>query len=166
MKYFFAANIADIDAITVTNNVVTEITLNTGANWYAFMPAKDSASYTETATISPENGTKFYEQTVAATFGKMENALRESIHELVDSEMIVIVKDNNEHMWLLGDKDDSVIVTASESATGQAWGDRNGATVTLTGKSRIPAMEVVPATSSNLEGDLADALDAVLTPQS
>lgn len=139
IKAFYAANIQDVNGITFTNGIVTAIDCDT---WYFFEPNKYSSNWSDTENVSIENGTNYYEQSMNVLFGKYEQAVRDTLEELASAEMIIVVKDSNNKMWLLGDKDNGMILTAGNSNSGTAYGDFNGVNLTFSRFCKTPAVEV------------------------
>ena len=102
-------------------------------DWYEFQVPKQTSSYVETATISPENGTVFYSQVVTLVFNKLQCATRDQMVLLAkNTQLAIIVKDNNGLFWTCG-LVRGAEVTAGEATTAVAYGDRSGYTLTITG---------------------------------
>lgn len=139
IKCFYAANVQDVNSITKTNGIVTAIDCST---WYFFEPNKYSSNWSDTANVSVENGTNYYEQAMNVLFGKYEQSIRDTLEELASAELIVVVKDNNDNMWLLGDEDNGIILTGGSSNSGTAYGDFNGINLTFSRFCSEPACEV------------------------
>lgn len=150
IKKIYAANVCEVDTITDatgTNDgkAISAITLSVGANWYEFVPNKNSSNWTENINASVENGTIFYEQVVTAVFGKNTQMLRDTVEEIGQSELILVVEDNNGVLWVIGEKGNGAVITGGTSASGTAWGDLNGWNLTLTCDSRVPARTLLTA---------------------
>ena len=145
IKRIFAANLCEISAITHDvdsdghDQGISAIT-NTG-NWYELTPNKNSSNWVENINASVENGTIYYEQIITAVFGKNTQELRNTIEEIGQSELLLVVEDNNGVFWAVGEND-GAIVTGGNSASGTAWADLNGWTLTLTAYNRTPASTV------------------------
>lgn len=148
IKKVYAANICDITAIThnttATNadHSITGIT-NTGS-WYELIPNKNSSNWTENINASVENGTIFYEQVATLVFGKNTQALRNTVQEICDSDLLLVIEDNNGIFWAIGEMGNGAMVAGGTSASGTAWGDLNGWNLTITCDSREPACTVDP----------------------
>lgn len=127
-----------VDAISVGGSALSN------ADFYEFQVPKQTSSFTETATISSENGTVFWEQVVNLVFNKMQCATRDQMLILAqNTRMIVAVKDNNGEYWAVG-LERGAEMTGGTSETGVAYGDRNGYTVTITGREISAAYNVLP----------------------
>lgn len=106
-------------------------TVTTTESFYTFKFKPQTASLTEEGTHSIENGTTFYTQNVAMNFHKMDATKRNRVLDLAYVPTHVIVETQNGDYWFVGLKNGANL-TASTAATGQAYGDLNGYTVTLT----------------------------------
>jgi hypothetical protein len=125
--YVFAGDNFPIQ--TVVSNEVT-LTGGTG-DFYQYKFAKDTAKLTETATISNANGTVFYTAELSVNISKREGLKRNQFMLLAKNrEIRVIVKDNMQQYWLLGNTRGAVLSTMVGEG-GQAIGDMNGYTFTF-----------------------------------
>lgn len=160
---FYIGNVADIDKSSLTYNAEGALTGMDIDSLFAYVPYVDSSNWAETINVSPENGTNYYEQVATLVMGANQQALRNIVRDLgAAANIIVIVRDNNDRMWLLGDPNGKRLtwLSGGDSNSGTAFGDRNGWNLQLTCRSPHPAIEVIPTASGTLEGSLADA-DAV-----
>lgn len=120
---------------TITNNEFTA--LATGSV-YEFQLPKHTGSFTEEGTISIENGTVFYTQTVVASFHGMSTERAYELQNIAKGRNVLWVLDNNNNLWMCGYKD-GVEVTAFTTSSGTAKGDMNGYTITFTGEEKDKA---------------------------
>lgn len=160
---FYIGNVADIDPTTLTYGADGDLTEMDIDNLYAYVPYVDSSNWSETINVSPENGTNYYEQVASLVLGANEQALRNIVRDLgAAANIVVIVRDNNDRMWLIGDPTGKRLtwLSAGDSNSGTAYGDRNGWSLSLTCRNSVPAIEVKPANASDLESAIA-AADAV-----
>lgn len=144
IKKIYAANVCEITSITEytgsdSDKLGSIQTIVNGGSWYELNPNKNSSNWTENINASVENGTIFYEQVVTAVFGKNDQSLRNTIEEIGQSELLLVVEDNNGILWVIGEIGNGAVVTGGTSASGTAWGDLNGWNLTLTCDSRVPA---------------------------
>lgn len=160
---FYIGNVSDIDTTTLAYGADGEITEMDIDYLYAYVPYQDSSNWSETINTSPENGTLYYEQVASLVLGANEQALRNIVRDLGGAaNIVVIVRDNNDKLWLIGDPMGKRLtwLSGGDSNSGTAYGDRNGWSLSITCRNSAPAVELVPATSSALETALA-AADAV-----
>ena len=127
--------------------------------FYKFELFRQTSDFTEAITSTPENGTVFYEQTLNAVFFKLQSATRNQVKVLAQNPNLkVIVETNNGTVdgvgryWLLGE-DRGMQLLSGTGATGTAFGDLNGYSLTFTGQEPNPASEI--------SGSLTDALSGI-----
>lgn len=101
------------------------------------------ATSSENAVMDRATATRYFEQsaTLQINFGADATANDEMItllNEITKSIMVVIVEDNNGTFRLFGAKG-GMKATESTGGTGQAFGDLNGYSITLSGKESSPA---------------------------
>ena len=134
-------------------------TISGSGEFFKFELFRQTSDFTEAITSTPENGTVFYEQTVNAVFFKLQSATRNQVKVLAQNPNLkVIVETNNGTVdgvgryWLLGE-DRGMQLLSGTGATGTAFGDLNGYTLTFTGQEPNPASEI--------SGSLGDALSGI-----
>ena len=146
--YFIAKQ--DVDAYTSSGGVISDIDKATGKGFYKYELVKATSSWVENVNASVENGSVFYQQELTIILNKMQAATRNEIMLLAKNLLVAVVKDNNGKFWLLG-KDRGMDMTAGSGSSGTAEGDRNGYTLTFTGKEAEMAYEVNSAEGAVLE---------------
>lgn len=137
---------ADLGTLTLSTSAGSEslITAATGetGTFYEFELAKNVGSFVENFNISNENGTAFWEQTLSINLQKMEASKRNQLLLVSrNRDLKVIFEDNNGKYWLMG-YSRGAVVSAGTSVSGQAVGDLNGYTLTLTAQEPAMAYEV------------------------
>lgn len=161
LKAIYVADYYSVDwtslATAAYTGEVTELSLVEGSHWYRLEPNKYSASWTENINVSVENGTLGYEQVITGVFGKNAQALRNTIEELAKGDLVLVLLDANDTMWLIGAEHNGAYVSGGNSASGTALTDLNGWNVNFTCNAKAPALQVIPADGSDLEEDLAAA---------
>lgn len=125
--------------------------------FFKFELFRQTSDFSEAISSTPENGTVFYEQSVNATFFKLQSATRNQVRVLAKNpDLKIIVETNNGSVdgvgryWLLGEEN-GVQLLSGTGQTGTAFGDLNGYTLTFTGQEPEPASEV----SGSLTGAVA-----------
>ena len=139
-----------VRTVWVLGGTITSFTLNgtdeianiTGTGTYfKFELPKDTASFTQTANISPTNGTIAYAQDLTMNFTKLSNVVRNVLKVLIKNrELNVVFLDNNGVYWMIG-KVRGAQATASTAVTGTAPTDASQFTVTLQGMETNPIYE-------------------------
>jgi hypothetical protein len=149
--YVFAG---DWDGVTVTE-VAGEVTALAGTGtFYQFYLPKDTASTTETITVSNANGTVFYQPELTAIFQKLDAAKRNQILLLAQNRALrVVFVDNNNVSWLMGNVR-GCVMSAGSGATGTAVGDLNGYTITLQGQEPAPMIPLADQLADIIGGGM------------
>ena len=126
--------------------------------FFQFELFRQTSDFTEAISSTPENGTVFYEQTVNATFFKLQSATRNQVRVLAKNpDLKIIVETNNGSVdgvgryWLLGEEN-GVQLLSGTGQTGTAFGDLNGYTLTFTGQEPEPASEISGSLSGVVSG--------------
>ena len=108
-----------------------------GTSFYEYDLTKATSQMTETANVSLENGTVFYQQDVQFIINKLQVAVRNELRLLARNRVLAIVRDQNDRYWLLGAAN-GCDMSAGTAQTGTAFGDRSGYDITLTGMETEP----------------------------
>jgi hypothetical protein len=150
-----------IDTITDASEGLIEAISGSG-EFFQYELFRQTSDFAEAINATPENGTVFYEQTVNATFFKLQSATRNQIRVLAKNpDLKIIVETNNGSQdnigryWLLGEENGAQLLSGT-GATGTAFGDLNGYTLTFTGQEPEPASE--------LSGSLNDVVSGITVP--
>ena len=145
-----------VDSTAGTTGLISE--LSGSGSFYKFELTRQTGDFTEAITANTENGTIFYEQTVNAPFHKLQSSTRNQVRVLAknpDIRMIVETNNGSEDgvgtFFYLG-QTRGMSLSGGQGASGTAFGDLNGYTMTFTGQEPEPASEL---SGSNLAGVLA-----------
>lgn len=135
-----------VESFIHTSGVVSDIVVGGSslapADFFVFETPRQTSSLTETATISQENGTIFFDQSVTMLFNKMEATKRNQLLLMAEAtSMVVVVKDNNGKYFSIG-LERGAYTTAATATSGTAYGDRNGYEITISGLEAAPSFEV------------------------
>lgn len=146
---------------SITNTTGTEglITSITGSGvFYKFELFRQTSNFSEAINSTPENGTVFYEQSVTAVFFKLQSATRNKVKVLAQNpDLKIVVETNNGasdgvgQFFLIGEDTGAQLVTGT-GATGTAFGDLNGYTLTFTSQEPEPASEIDGFATAILSG--------------
>jgi len=141
LKEVYLVALEDIDTYTETAGVISAITMDSGKHFWKYDLIKESSNFAEAINTNVQNGTVFYATTLEIILNKLQVNTRNEILLLAKNRLVAIVKDNNGNSWLLG-KENGLDITGGGSASGTAFGDRNGYTITLTGNEKQLAYSV------------------------
>ena len=133
VEAIYIANFSNVQSYTASSGVVSAITMVPGTRFYTFQLEKENATYENKMNGSLENGTTFFDSTLTFTMKKLSASMKNSIKTLGQSRLVVIVKDNNGVYFVMG-LTKGADCLESTMTSGKAYGDMNGATMTITGK--------------------------------
>lgn len=120
----------DVTAVTITDGVISAITMASSKKFKKYNFAKNTGNLTSTYNIDPASGVRYVTSDLLLQFNRMETTKRVEITALAMSDLVVIVKDANGKYWYLG-KDEPVNASAGDGQTGTARGDANRYSITL-----------------------------------
>jgi hypothetical protein len=127
--------------------------------FYTFELFRETSDYSENVTVAPENGTVVYEQTINAVFFKMQTSTRNQIKVLAQNPTIrMIVETNNSDntsKYVYVGEEYGVQLLTSAGGTGTLFCDRNGYTLTFTGREPNPAAFVSASSEAQLSALLS-----------
>ena len=141
IKKLYLTEFANVSSVTSSSGSVTAITMASGKKFWTVEVELEDAQFDENATVSIENGTTFYEQTLTFSVYKMTAKNRNIVRLLTQNRLMVIVQDADD-VYHLGGETRAMHLTAGTRSTGKAMGDKNGYSLTLTGKEPLPANKV------------------------
>ena len=135
------ANADDVTGVTVSEGIISTVSMATSAKFKRYTFAKNTGSLTSTYTLDPASGVKYVTSELLLQFNRMETQKRVEITALALGDLVCIVKDANGKYWYLG-KDEPVNASASDGQTGTARADANRYTITLQDESLEMPYEV------------------------
>ena len=134
------AYIGSFSALTTytydADDIIDTVTL--GADFFTFAQRNEQGEFVQTGNHSVENGTNFWTQSVSLIFSKNDADNRNVLKVLAQSTLTIIIKDQNDLYWLIGQENGADLV-ASTIGAGKAYGDLNGSTVSFEGKEKNSA---------------------------
>lgn len=145
--YATIANAATIDPTTA------QITALPSASWETYNMKQHTGNFVEAATVSKENNTIFYTQTLTAQFTILSAARRLQLDTFSRGRHVIIVQDNNDNYWLMGYKDGAEVATES-TETGTGKGDFNGYKITFTAEEANKAYRLADSIVSDFDGTI------------
>jgi hypothetical protein len=156
-------NVGSIKQIYILSGSVTSVTdaseglistISGSGIFYDFQLFRETSDYSENVTVAPENGTVVYDQTINAVFFKMQTSTRNQIKVLAQNPTIrMIVETNNEtatSKYVYVGEEYGVQLLTSAGGTGTLFGDRNGYTLTFTGREPNPASFISASNETEL----------------
>jgi hypothetical protein len=139
---------SNIDTLTVANGEVTDLTLASGKYAHPFNVEIETSSFTDIAVGDRPNGSYAREQSATILLHGNTASMIEMIEDMCKGRVTVIAKLNDGTYEVLflnnGGK------ASDERATGTAFEDMNGNTLTITGKETSKAPKIDSAIVSAL----------------
>jgi hypothetical protein len=162
IRNVYFVNQAVMGAYTLdADNELTDVATASDAYKYALNP--QGSSFDEVITVSEENGTIFYEQSLILALPNLTSSAIKQLKVLTQGRYQVFVEDNNINtttghgdLYLAGSYN-GMTVTAGNVGRGQAYGDMSGYNLTFMGREQEAAFVVNPST------DAADIFGGVTT---
>ncbi len=124
-----AATVGSITAITPT------------ATFHKYEQLKETSSLTETINGSSQNGTVYYTPEVVVVLSKLDVTKRNEIKVLAQNRVVAIVESNDGSYWVVG-YENGLELNAGTSATGTAFADLSGFSITLSGLESTPMVSI------------------------
>jgi len=135
----------DLGTVTKTDDEITGLAGTFNAYQYDL---KGTNSLETAITSSRENGTTFFEETLTLTLPKLSKEDNKELKLLAYGRPHIAVEDRNGNFMLCG-LEHGMEVTGGSIATGTAFGDLSGYTLTLTGQELEPANFIAGGTSAD-----------------
>lgn len=118
------------DETAHTISAMTAISGASDGKLYKYEFARQTGSLTSTVTIDEANGVRYYTNVAALQFSRLEAAKHAEVEALAAGQLVGIFKDANGKYWFVG-YDSYMSATEANVQTGQAYGDLNGYTTSL-----------------------------------
>lgn len=116
---------------------------STGVTMYEYYISDESTSLTSTLNINNQNGVKYYQNVINATFVRMREEKHIELQALANEKLVILVQDNNGQYWAF----DNASATAETAQSGQSFDDLSGYQIEISGRNALLPYAV---SSSNL----------------
>ena len=134
------ANVESVEAFTEASGTVSAITQAVSTSFYRYELEEQDADYISTENKALENGTLFYTTVLNFTIDKLTATKNEELRLMAAARNLVVIWKNNDGSYqAMGlDKVNSLpggakkIGGTNTAASGKAFGDKTGYSVTLT----------------------------------
>jgi len=146
---FWFANMPDDFEVSKTATGEASAITGTGLAYFKYETTNAqgaSSVMNDNPTVNDQNGTSYFDQTCTYVLNKMDTTKRNEVKMLARAKLSVIIKDNNGKYWLMGEVN-GVRMTAGDTGTGTALGDRNGYSLSFQGQEPDPITEVTARTA-------------------
>lgn len=153
IKAFWIGPYATITDSATIDPTTEQITALPSATWETYNMKPHTGNFVEAATVSKENNTIFYTQTLTAQFTKLSAARRLQLDTFSRGRHVIIVQDNNDNYWLMGYKDGAEVATES-TETGTTKIDFNGYKITFTAEEIHKAYRLADSIVNDFDGTI------------
>lgn len=106
----------------------------TGAKLYPYDVVANTGGLTSTITKNEQNGTRYYTNTIAMQFTRLEAAKHLEVQAMAAEALVAIVETNDGKYWVVG-ADSYLSATEANVQTGSSFDDLNGYTISLAARS-------------------------------
>jgi hypothetical protein len=145
-NFYIGQKTSDLSVTTDSSGIATSIT---GAVLYKYNPRRETSMFNDEVTTNEQNGSVYYAQTAQIILTRMEQRKRNEVVLLAKSNLIMIVQDQNDKYWLLGEAN-GITLANSPGGSGTAYADRNGYELNFEGAEPTAAREVEADAFSDL----------------
>ena len=127
------ASLEDYTAMAATVAAGAITGFNTAAlEFFKYDQLKETSSLTESINGSSQNGTVYFTPEVVIVLSKLDVTKRNQIKLLAQQRLVAIVEGNDSSYWVVGYAN-GLELNAGTSATGTAFADLSGYSLTLSG---------------------------------
>jgi len=156
VRNVFFINNGTMGKLTIdSDGQLSDVASSTDAFKYALR--SETSEYVETITVSPDNGTVFYEQTLTLSLPNLSKEALKYLKLLAQGRFQVFVEDNNVveakgfgQTYLMG-AHNGATVTGGTVSIGKAYGDMSGYTLTITAKEQRAAYILEEGTTTQFD---------------
>ena len=145
LKAVYFVDYSDLGTVTQTDDEITDMTGTFSAFKYEL---KGNSSVEQTINASRENGTVFFDQAVSLTLPQLSKEDNNELKLMAYGRPHIAVEDRNGNFLLCG-LEHGMEVTGGSIATGTAFGDLSGYSLTLTGQELEPANFISGGTAAD-----------------
>lgn len=129
------------DPQTQTATIAAKEGATTTAKLYAYDIVANTGGLTSTVTKNEQNGTRYYTNTIAMQFNRLEAKKHLEVQAMAAEALVAIVETNDGKYWVVG-ADSYLSATESNVQTGSSFDDLNGYTISLAARSAYLPFEI------------------------
>lgn len=139
------ASLEDYTAMvaTVASGAITGWT-TAALDFFKYDQLKETSSLTESINGSSQNGTVYFTPEVTLVLSKLDVTKRNEIKLLAQQRLVAIVEGNDSTYWVVGYAN-GLELNAGTSATGTAFADLSGYSLTLSGMEADTMLSIAKA---------------------
>ena len=146
----YIASLADYESLgeTVVGGDITGFA-TASLVFQSYEQLKETSAVTETITASIQNGTVYMAPEVTVVLPKLATATRDEIKLLAQNRVVIMYTTNDEtpNTFVVG-RTNGLEITAGTAATGTAFGDLQGYTLTFSGMEPAMSLKLTPTSGT------------------
>lgn len=140
----------NLESVTITDSVVTAMTLADGKRTYRFLLEEETSNFGDVLTGSRQNGTKVSQQTLTMVLNDSTAETLELIDTLAQNRLIGVIH-YSDGTYKISGLDNGLMLDTSTHNSGTAHEDRNGEELVFTTKEPTKAPTVGSAIVAALQ---------------
>ena len=129
------------DPQTQTATIAAKDGAEATAKLYAYDVVATTGGLTSTITKNEQNGTRYYTNTIAMQFTRLEAAKHLEVQAMAAEALVAVVETNDGKYWVVG-ADSYLSATETNVQTGSSFDDLNGYTISLAARSAYLPFEI------------------------
>ena len=129
------------DPQTQTATIAAKDGAESTAKLYAYDIVANTGGLTSTITKNEQNGTRYYTNTIAMQFNRLEAKKHLEVQAMAAEALVAVVETNDGKYWVVG-ADSYLSATESNAQTGSSFDDLNGYTISLAARSAYLPFEI------------------------
>ena len=137
------------DAATQTATIAAKEGASSTAKLYPYDVVANTGGLTSTITKNEQNGTRYYTNTIAMQFTRLEADKHLEVQAMAAEALVAIVETNDGKYWVVG-ADSYLSATEANVQTGSSFDDLNGYTISLAARSAYLPFEIKYSDFSSL----------------
>ena len=137
------------DPQTQTATIAAKEGASATAKLYAYDIVANTGGLTSTVTKNEQNGTRYYTNTIAMQFNRLEATKHLEVQAMAAEALVAIVETNDGRYWVVG-ADSYLSATEANAQTGSSFDDLNGYTISLAARSAYLPFEIQYSDFSSL----------------
>lgn len=137
------------DAATQTATIAAKEGASSTAKLYPYDVVANTGGLTSTITKNEQNGTRYYTNTIAMQFTRLEADKHLEVQAMAAEALVAVVETNDGKYWVVG-ADSYLSATEANVQTGSSFDDLNGYTISLAARSAYLPFEIKYSDFSSL----------------
>lgn len=129
---------SDVDSITVEDGIVTQMVIS--APIWVYQLQRNTCTFSDQIERL-QSGEKVWNSKVSIILNTLQTSVRNEVMKLIKKNLLILVKDRNGVLWMLG-KENGMKHVNGKASPGQAATDRYGIELNFEGQERQPVYEV------------------------